>query len=523
MSETVPALILVVNDDEATRYMIRKVTERAGYRVLEASTGTEALRQARAARPDLVILDIKMPDLDGYEVCRALKADPETAGTSVLQTSATFVTSEKKILGLESGADGYLVQPFEGTELIATVRALLRAREAEDALRRKVETLADAERRKDEFLAMLAHELRNPLNALTTALHVQDQRGPHDPDNTRLRGAMNRQLRHLSRLVDDLLDISRVTRGRIELRKQRVNLVAAVRAAIESVAALVESRKQQVHLTVAPEVDDAMLHADPLRFEQIIVNLLTNASKYSDVATSIEVTVGVDEAGERREAVVRVRDQGIGIPTEMLGAVFDLFFQVDQSLARSRGGLGIGLTMVKSLVEMHGGTVKALSDGVGRGTEMVVRMPLEASTVPTAAAGDGQRNERPHDGTRVLVVEDNPDTADIMEMILKDWGYDTLRAGDGVTGLDLALRERPQIGLIDIGLPGIDGYQVAANIRASPMRGDMYLIAITGYGRPEDRSRALDAGFDAYVIKPVNPSELERLISAARRARTAQA
>jgi signal transduction histidine kinase len=367
------ATVLNVNDDAATRYLTTHVLERAGFRVLEAATGMAALKLAQVERPDVVVLDVKLPDILGYEVCRRLRMQPETASIAVLQTSATFVTLDKKVQGLEAGADAYLPQPYEPEELLAMVRSLLRMRRAEQELRRRAEELAEADRRKDEFLAMLAHELRNPLAAIVTAVGLLERRHPVDEREQRMRTIIHRQSRHLTRLVDDLLDVSRITRGKVVLRREPIDL----RPVLEQVLSLMKPRAEQRGLKLESQLEDSALwvEADATRMEQVFTNLLDNATKYTDVGGTVSLQVERTMSDGHPWVVVRVKDTGVGIRAEMLPTVFELFQQAEAT-EHSRGGLGIGLTLVRSLVQMHEGRVEAHSAGLGQGSEFVVWLPL---------------------------------------------------------------------------------------------------------------------------------------------------
>ncbi len=372
MSESI-ATVLNVNDDAATRYLTTHVLEHAGFRVLEAATGMAALKLAQVERPDVVVLDVKLPDILGYEVCRRLRMQPETASIAVLQTSATFVTLDKKVQGLEAGADAYLPQPYEPEELLAMVRSLLRMRRAEQELRRRAEELAEADRRKDEFLAMLAHELRNPLAAIVTAVGLLERRHPVDEREQRMRTIIHRQSRHLTRLVDDLLDVSRITRGKVMLRREPIDL----RPVLEQVLSLMKPRAEQRGLKLESQLEDSALwvEADATRMEQVFTNLLDNATKYTDVGGTVSLRVERTMSDGQPWVVVRVKDTGVGIRAEMLPTVFELFQQAEAT-EHSRGGLGIGLTLVRSLVQMHEGRVEAHSAGLGQGSEFVVWLPL---------------------------------------------------------------------------------------------------------------------------------------------------
>ncbi|MDY7226356.1 response regulator [Hyalangium rubrum] len=500
--------VLNVNDDDASRYMVTRILEMSGHRVIEAGTGGDALRLAAELRPELVILDVRLPDLSGYEVAARLRANPETASLSVMHTSATFVTADKRVQGLDSGADAYLTEPFEPAELLATVKSLLRLRHAERELRQRADQLAEADRRKDEFLAMLAHELRNPLAAIMTAIGILERKSTEDAKETRMRSIIHRQTHHLARLVDDLLDVSRITRGKVELRRTRLDLVEVLRQALTLIRPVAEGRGLSLESTL-PE-QPLWLEADGTRLEQVFTNLLDNAAKYSDAGGNIRVQLFQEGVDGSARAVVRITDTGIGIPAHKLPTIFELFAQADETLERSRGGLGIGLTLVRNLVEMHGGIVYANSPGAGRGSEFVVKLPLAAHQL--ALKGDSlTAPERPRQ-RRILLVEDNSDARQALQDLLELWGHQVQVAQDGMGGVATALEIRPELALVDIGLPGLDGYRVAQELRARVGQ-EIRLVAITGYGGPEDRSRALQAGFDHHLVKPVKPDELNRLLT----------
>jgi len=375
-----------------------------------------------------------------------------------------------------------------------------------DELEQRVAELGDAaeaSRHKDDFLAMLAHELRNPLAPIVSAMHVL-RLHPEDAGLVQhAREVVERQVAHQARLLDDLLDVSRITRGKIELRKASVDLAVVVADAVETARPLIDEHRHA--LTVQLPQRPVQVHGDATRLGQVIANLLTNAAKFTDPGGAIAVTV----AAEDGEAVVRVRDNGRGIPPEMQPHIFDLFTQVDPALARSQGGLGIGLTLVRRLVEMHGGRVEVRSDGPGRGTEFAVRLPVDAALAepPTAGSVPAATGAR-----HVLVIEDNADARDMLSVSLELEGHRVEAAGDGLRGVEMAIAHRPDVVLVDIGLPGLDGYGVAARLRTALGR-NVVLIALTGYGQPDDRERTRHAGFDAHVVKPVDPDTLARLLA----------
>jgi signal transduction histidine kinase len=605
--------ILNVDDYEPARYARTQLLRAHGFTVIEASTGSEALQVAAAEDPALVILDVNLPDMDGFEVCRRLKQNAPAGLPPVLHVSATFTDAAARVLGLETGADGYLTEPLEPPVLIATVNALLRVKRAEAALRiaarewqttfdaipdgiclvnahgaivrfneafgrvfaefdgligRNVATLwsrqeihelsrggrwfrvtvnpleergrvigavhivsditrwkqldeeragllrhaqaarADAERAsraKDEFLAMLGHELRNPLAPIRLAMQTIRRQAEGDPSVARARDVVDRQVTHLARLVDDLLDVARLTRQNIGLHMETAAVQQIVTEALEAVRPIIEERHHRVSVSL-PE-DSTWLTADSTRLVQVVANLLNNAATYTPPGGDIFVTVTV----EGDEVILRVRDNGIGISADLLPQVFEMFTQGDRSLARSPGGLGIGLTIAKSIVARHGGSLTAHSEGPGKGSEFVVRLPLTIDgRMPGASAG--AESAAACEPRRVLVVEDNEDTLEMLRLTLELEGNHVEATRDGGRAVDLALEGSVDVVVIDIGLPGIDGYEVARRIRAS--RGDeVYLIALTGYGRPDDFRRSREAGFDAHLIKPVETEELARVVS----------
>jgi PAS domain S-box-containing protein len=397
--------------------------------------------------------------------------------------------------------------------VLAMLTDVTERRRLDEELRRRVQELAAEDRRKDEFLAMLAHELRNPLAAISNAGEVLDQGAP-DPRTRDLVAVIGRQIRHLSRLVDDLLDVSRFTRGRIELRKRPVELRPIVEGAVETTRPMFERRGHQ--LTVSIPGEPVWLEADATRIEQVLANLLNNAAKFTEPGGRIDLSVEA-HPGESGEAVLRVRDNGAGIAADLLPRIFDLFVQEDRSLARSHGGLGIGLTLVRSLVERHGGRVEAHSAGPGRGSEFVVRLPVLASAAAPEPLPAPAPKARPSPGpARVLLVEDNLDAADALAELLRMWGHDVEVVHDGAAAVETAASIRPDVVLLDIGLPGMDGYQVAGTLRALPHLHGALLVALTGYGQEADRQRSAAVGFDHHLVKPVDLAELRQLVEAGR-------
>lgn len=366
--------------------------------------------------------------------------------------------------------------------------------------------LKDADRRKDEFLAVLSHELRNPLAPIRTAAHLLDS--PHLPASDLLwaRTVIQRQVRHMSALLDDLLDIARITRGRMELKVRRVSLKGVVDAAVEAARPAIDRNNHS--LVVSLPENDPVLDADPLRLSQILSNLLTNAAKYTDAGGHIELSGQV--AGGRLS--LTVKDDGIGLSPDALSRIFTMFAQVDGSAGRSEGGLGIGLALVKGLVSLHGGDVRAKSDGAGRGSEFIVELPVTAAREEVVAPG-GTEEPSPVGSRRVLVADDNKDAADTLGLLLELYGHEVRIAHSGNAALAVAHSFHPNVALLDIAMPDLSGYEVARNLRVDTCCPDILLIALTGYGQDGDKERAHEAGFDHHLTKPVDPSKLEALIS----------
>lgn len=369
--------------------------------------------------------------------------------------------------------------------------------------------LHDADQKKTEFLAILAHELRNPLAPITNALQIMRMTGSRGEDTASLRDMMERQVRQMVHLVDDLLDVSRITSGKIVLRRERLDLAEAVHSALETSRTLIEAAKHELTVTVPPQ--SHYVEGDKTRLAQVLSNLLSNAVKYTPDHGRIWLTVTRDQ----QEAVIRVQDTGVGIPAEMLSKIFDMFTQVDRNLGRSQGGLGIGLTLVRNLVAMHGGTIEAHSDGPGQGSEFVVRLPL-APDETALQTGQTKQDAGPKTGPspqwRVLVVDDNTDSAESLGKLLRTMGHEIHVSYDGLSALDAAVAFRPDLVMLDIGLPGISGYDVARRMRQIAALKNTILVAQTGWGQDEDKRRSVEAGFDAHMVKPVDAGALQTLL-----------
>ena len=376
----------------------------------------------------------------------------------------------------------------------------------EQRLRQSEEALRQADRRKDEFLALLAHELRNPLAPIRYALAANRKFGRTLEQRRNADEIIERQVSHMSRLLDDLLDVSRITRGALELKRTRTELTSIVGAAIETARPIIDAKQHTLVLDL-PE-QPLQLDADGMRLAQVFSNLLINAAKYTESGGRIRLRAWQDE----RNVVVSVSDNGIGIAAEMLPQVFNMFFQSHSALGRAEGGLGVGLSLVRGLVKLHGGTVQACSDGPGAGSEFIVRLPLEApAPEPLAAEADAEVDSADV-GLKVLVVDDNRDAADTCAMVLEASGHHVQTAYTGRQALELARSFRPHALLLDIGLPDIDGYKLAERLRATPWGRSAILVAVTGWGQEQDRQRAAEAGFDQHLVKPISAETVESLL-----------
>src|SRR6476661_4871234 len=367
--------------------------------------------------------------------------------------------------------------------------------------RKRVEMLEETDLRRNEFLAMLSHELRNPLAPIRNALSVMRMNGVDESALRWARTVLDRQVAHLSRLVDDLLDVSRIAIGKITLQREPVEIAQIVASAVESSQPLIDSREHT--LEVLHPDEPLRIEGDLTRLSQVVLNLLNNAANFTPRGGHIRLTVERDEA----MAAIRVHDTGIGIPADLLPNVFDLFTQGDRSLDRTKGGLGIGLTLVQRLVKLHGGSVEVRSEGSGLGSEFVVRLPLLA--VPASKPLPPKAERRPGGSRRVLVVDDNRDATETLELLLQLWGHEVQSALNGPEALAKAVEFRPEIILLDIGLPGMSGYEVARQLRSLPGFRDVFIVAVTGYGQDSDRIHSQEAGFGHHLVKPVQPEVLQ--------------
>jgi signal transduction histidine kinase len=495
-----PRILVVEDNPDMNRFVSQCLSSR--YEVISAFDGREGLEKALRFRPALVVSDIMMPNVSGVEMIAEMRRQPELRLTPVLLLSAK-ADEELMVRLLDDGAQDFIVKPFSEKDLVVRVRNLVLAQQARDAAE-------SANRAKDEFLAMLGHELRNPLSPILTALQLMKLQGPEGSE--RARNVIERQVNHLTRLVDDLLDVSRITRGKVELRTEVVEMAEIVAKAIEMASPLLEQRTHT--LTVDMPRRGLCVNGDPMRLSQVVSNLLTNAAKYTLPGGHITVIAEHDGG----EVVLSVRDTGVGIAPEVLPHVFDLFVQERQAIDRSQGGLGLGLTIVRNLVERHGGSVLARSDGLGRGSEFVVRLPRVAQaldlTEPLATPATGPEAKEGRDGgPRVLVVDDNEDAAEMLVEALTRKGYETRVAYDAPTALRVAAAFAPDIAFLDLGLPVMDGYELASHLRKIPGLSGLRLIAVTGYGQESDYQRTREAGFHHHLVKPVDIAAIEAAVT----------
>lgn len=522
-------LILVSDDNESARYRKTHALRRGGFDVIEAGNGLETLRLVQERRPGLVVLDVRLPDIDGWEVCRRIKSEAETRSVLVLQVSATYVREEDTVRALEGGADGCLIEPIDAPVLIATVRALLRTRDAEDtardALAREREARALAERAnqsKDDFLATLSHELRSPMNAVLTWVTLLRTGATVDPRVSRAIDAIERNTRVQVKLIEDLLDISRITSGKMDLEIGPIDMESVIEAALDGVRAAAAAKGIALDTAVAPRLGVVM--GDAARLQQVVTNLLSNAVKFTPAGGRVTLRV----TGGDTEVQIRVADTGRGIEPEFLPHIFERFRQADSSRTRSEGGLGLGLAIVRHLVEQHGGAVDVTSAGAGQGTTFIVRLPAvppdPTAPVPAPPPGDGeQRGRRSLAGYRVMVVEDEGDTREAITMLLADAGAEVAPVASVAAADALLAQRRPDVLISDLAMPERDGYALVAMLRAADAAAGMRTpaLAVTAHAGADERQRALAAGYDAFLAKPVCADELLNCVaSLAARARS---
>ena len=529
-----PVNILLVDDQPGKLLSYEAILSGLGENLIKANSGREALEHLLKTDITVVLMDVSMPELDGFELAEIIRQHPRFQKTAIIFVSAVHLSDLDQLKGYESGAVDYVSVPVIPELLRAKVsvfaelyrktrdserltreledRVTARTAELEASMARQLaltEQLREADRRKDEFLALLAHELRNPLAPVVNAVNIMRMKESGDPDLLWCREVIERQAYQLTRLVDDLLDVSRITLGKIKLRPERLDIATAIAGAVEASRPLIESYHHEFIVTLPAH--SVEVQGDLARLTQVVANLLNNAAKYQNESGRIELTVEQED----QDVVITVRDHGIGIPPQMLSEVFELFSQGERTLDRSQGGLGIGLSLVKTVVEMHGGSVSASSDGVDRGSEFVIRLPCLRSQESSVRVNPLPGQRQVGSPRRILIVDDSKDAAESLAMLLSLSGHQVAVAHDGVQALEAVAAERPEVVLLDIGLPGMDGYEVCRRLRQGGMD-DALIIAMTGYGQERDRQRSKEAGFDTHTVKPVELDHLMELLASRR-------
>ena len=515
--------VLVVNCDDTpeTRYTKTRVLRQAGYEVVECGTGADALQKVRELMPQLVLLDVQLPDMSGLDVCRRIKEDAVTGSIPVIQISATFVTKEHAREALKYGADIYLTEPLEPRELETVASVLLRLAHTEaglrEALARERAARAQAEEAtqlKDEFLANLSHELRTPMNIIIGWSHLLRTGPLDDAQKQRATEAIERAARSQAQLIEDLLDVSRIVTGKFRLVMQDMDVGRVVQLASESLRLVVQAK--QITLNVARDDADARISGDPDRLQQVFWNLLSNAVKFTPAGGRVDVHL----KPTANDVTITVTDSGIGIDSNFLPFVFERFRQADSTSTRQHSGMGLGLAIVRHVVELHGGSVRADSAGENRGSTFTVTLPR----LPQAQAAAKQRGEQPAvsatgsqlPSARVLLVEDDPDAREVTAAGLTKVGFEVHAVSGAVKALELLDVWVPDVIVSDIGMPGMDGYEFVKLLRARPPErgGKVAALALTAFAGIGDAARATASGYDEHLSKPISPDALAQAIAA---------
>lgn len=521
------AKVLLVDDDAALLNALSGAMRlRMPHVALETcDSGLAAVERIAESDFDAVVTDVKMPGMDGLALLSEIRRLRPDIPTLLITGHGQH---DLAVQALRGGAYDFIQKPIERDYFVASLtrainmrqmsrqldeqkRALQRhAAKLEQTVESRTRQLCEANRRKDEFLAMLSHELRNPLACVLGSVELLSRSGYNSQSTEECCDVISRQARQMRRLLDDLLDFSRVSRNKIELRKTRLALSQVVEDSVAATNAAISDREHKLEVFLDDAINDVRVFADVTRLEQVIVNLLSNAAKYTEPGGKIRLAARCEGV----ELVIEVRDNGVGIPPEVLPLVFEPFFQSEQSRHRTDGGLGIGLALVRQLVHLHGGSVEADSEGLGQGSCFTVRLPI-VDTQSEAGAPSARAVETVPQGRRILLVDDNTNLARITSLLLEGCGQDVVAVvRDGPSAIDAALEHRPDIMLLDIGLPGMDGYQVARRIREYPQLDHTVLVAMTGYGRQDDRRQSKQAGFDHHLVKPFTIKTLEGLLAA---------
>jgi signal transduction histidine kinase len=557
--------ILLVDDQPARLLTYESILSELGHNLVRAHSGTEALDKLMHEEFAVVLLDVSMPHMDGFEAAELIHAHPRFEKTPIIFVTGVHVSELDRLRGYQAGAVDYVAIPLvpeilrskvavlvelyckrrelrelnrilaqankqlsaanvtlqaEKTRELESLNATLQRANAElertnRTLQKEVteraraeQALQAADRNKDEFLAMLAHELRNPLAPILNALQLMRMKPP-ERQLLWAQEVIQRQLAYLTRLVDDLLDVSRITRGKITLTREPLEVATLITRAVETIQPLMQERDHQLTLQVPPE--RLRVNGDPTRLTQALGNVLGNAAKYTDRGGRIDLLCFREGA----EVEIRVRDNGIGIPAQLLPRIFELFTQLDRRSDHPPSGLGIGLALVRRLIEMHGGSVTALSAGAGAGSEFVIRLPLLADAGaaiedPCELTGSG---DAPAVSRRILLADDNADALESLARVLRLRGHEVFSAPNGAIALETAVRHLPEVVLLDIGMPLLDGYEVARRIRAQEWGKAVTLVALTGWGQESDRRRSQEAGFDTHLVKPLDLDKLTTLLA----------
>jgi signal transduction histidine kinase len=566
--------VLLVDDQPARLLTYETILSELGQSLVCARSGLEALEKLMKDEFAVVLLDVSMPDMDGFEAATLIHQHPRFEKTPIIFVTGVHVSELDRLKGYKIGAVDYVSIPVvpeilrskvavlvelhlkrrelqelnrtlaqanerlaqanttlqaEKTRELETLnRVLQRANQELESANRSLQTevtertrvelaLKEADRHKDEFLAMLAHELRNPLAPIHNAVALMHRAPVSDPQLVWSRDLIGRQLSHLTRLVDDLLDVSRITRGKINLNKQVLELGPLVERTVETVQPLFAERGHSLKVEIPAGVLSVL--GDPTRLTQALGNVLGNAAKYTERGG--EIAIRAAQSGSEIE--IRVRDNGIGIPPDLMPMIFNLFTQLDRTSGPAQSGLGIGLALVQRLVEMHGGSVTAHSDGPGRGSEFVIRLPLyirdglatdeQLNTLSALEQSMTNAEETTRTQRRILVADDNNDALESLATLLQLSGHEVYTAANGAIALESAEQHRPEVALLDIGMPKLDGYEVARRIRAQPWGAHITLVALTGWGQDSDRRRSQEAGFDSHLVKPLDLDKLTELLA----------